>query len=753
MGIGPDEKKKNKNPNYEEIKRSHNYNDLEIYVNEADVIPGMNQFIQTHTTGADNKTVEDSIKQNTKIHHAKGTADQKEGAHVLEFFCAGSGNDQWVKMYKNFTGYNEKRKFVKENPELQDLTTLSKIKYIEERGENPDQENIESEIAREYGNPLYINKNKQLKAFPGDDTRILTGVRKKEIPSEYGSTKTRFNFSGPMRMGGLSNAGDYSIENLQEYMYQLADDWLGNLQNELKIHPDEKPINIYFRGHSRGAVAANEASAMINYLIQDKYPMLADKVQIKALLYDPVPGTGSYEKHKSVDHSDVEFELNCGKTAKGLTSKGSNPENDNAVIYSIQSNYSVNFSPQTVLNTKKVILTGQSHCMGLYDIDNGHKRGYINAENKHEYRGSGIHDLDDGLYLLDEKNTAYKMHNRQESLSFLKNVYNDKAVKSRGAQKNRHKTMFDVVNTYFDAHPEMDVITEKDTRYHGKHGLEQDMEAIKNYVRNKDTLPNPEKERERIVASLISHAKVYSDVNNMAVSERVTDEAYNLAKNKSSAAAIEAFSKEKVFQEYIKTVKDEDITKLAEGGLEENLGRINLEVNKFNNHTAQYKSTPTAELINKNVIEDTVKLQDILIKERALTPEQRKDDKTVRGIEEEKRKAVAMIVSRKNLLDKASKKDLKNDAKFKKQYEKDSAYLEENISLFADSRDFKTFYNGLTKNEIRELATGSNKAVKDSADRFSAVQERLAAEKKAKMSSKKKTYSKDSFELNKQQFL
>ena len=87
-----------------------------------------------------------------------------------------------------------------------------------------------------------------------------------------------------------------------------------------------------------------------------------------------------------------------------------------------------------------------------------HRAGYTNAKTGEVYRGSGLSELPEGVYIMDETRTLIRLNSKEKALNMLKEVYKDtykilgkNAIKSKiqGSRKNRLK---EVVEAWFSSH-------------------------------------------------------------------------------------------------------------------------------------------------------------------------------------------------------------------------------------------------------------------------------------------------------------
>ncbi len=456
------------------------------YSNEVGTVPDVSKHLKSETSVSYEYIT--SPESRTDVHRVYSSKYKVKGPnlelneepeapkdYVFKMNFAGSGINQWPKLYKGFSGYNQLMEIVPdeqidpaERKEAENLYGQLQLDVFKKytatdriyEGEEISGKELNDILTKEYGRFMYLGDGGVLyDSDPNSKYSPISGIRKKMSADKRRGT---LNLSGPLGSlmggddgGGERNIGKYSIENLKSYAEQEARKWLDSIPED-----SNDPIIFSMKGHSRGGCACNEAATIINKLVQEKYPKLKNRVKFEVQLYDPVPGIGSYANHALVDHNAKNIQLLNGKTGQGLNSVPEN-KNDSIVYYGIYSNHSHAFDPQTVVGANKVILTGMSHNMGLFDIDSQkHKRGYVLGSTGDKYRGTGVHDLADGLYVLDEHDVLFEIKNMQEATNFLDSVY-----ATRKGQAARKETMYNVVKEYFARHPEKDILTEKDSRY------------------------------------------------------------------------------------------------------------------------------------------------------------------------------------------------------------------------------------------------------------------------------------------------
>jgi len=438
------------------------------FINEKDLIKDMSKHILEADPDAYdgyNKLTEEEKEKKAQIqHHAIATQQREKGDNVLSFIIAGSGNAQWNKVHKGFNGINEKftSELIEENEKKEKKEVLDFVNQHYRTETNQDitenEDKLEEALREVYGESQYVDENGNVTSKK-EGAKLLSGFR--EIKK---GTQTTVNLSGPLGdiaiapgMAGSFNTGDYSIENLEKYVVNYADKWLSEKANELKEKNTIKPIHIHLKGHSRGGVAANESAVLINKLIEDKYPALREYVDFDLAVYDPVPGLGSYSEHASVDHASDNIKTPNG-VGKGLNSDPTQ-KNSVTVIYSLHSNndwpHKLAFKPQEVKGANRVIMTGMNHDVGIYDIEDNHKASFIYSGNGEKYRGTGLSELPEGTFFLDENNVLTKAKSKTIAQKIADKAIGTCGLVSRFFQRGRTKIMASTIEDSFAKRPEI----------------------------------------------------------------------------------------------------------------------------------------------------------------------------------------------------------------------------------------------------------------------------------------------------------
>ncbi|SEG00553.1 hypothetical protein SAMN04487934_10685 [Eubacterium ruminantium] len=341
------------------------------------------------------------------LNHAQGNKWMKSGADVLELnFLASARTDEW-REHKGKDGYINTR-------------NKSETKINAEYG-------VKAKDAKENDYSYIRYKDKHFKDDSGNtfDKRkyIIGGV----TPGFFGAL----------------NVGENSIENVKYYGRDFAakflkphfDKWL-----EGKEFPHDLHISI--TGWSRGAVAAGQAIKKIDEWINDykkENPRITDfldHVKIDALIKDPVPGIVT------------NFHLS--------TCNLRNIPNLNATVYCTMANdhYDLLYPFQRVKGAKKIILSTEEHSLDFENpdtsqmtrLDDGrkHQSGFYDAETGEFYRGTGMSQLQNGVFICDDQHNLVRL----SSYSQLGKLA-DKIFEKGGVQRTRRNNIHKMVRDWF----------------------------------------------------------------------------------------------------------------------------------------------------------------------------------------------------------------------------------------------------------------------------------------------------------------
>lgn len=270
---------------------------------------------------------------------------------------------------------------------------------------------------------------------------------------------------------GVSNKGDYSINNLSEYILEAGKDYLEQIFAGWKTEDDAKrhPVNISLRGHSRGAVAISHGAMKLKYWLKTNYPQYDSYVTFNLIQNDPVPGYGSDHglKQKINLQSETRKELKEEMKKRKMEELGDSV--NSTVFYSLHTQYPFFFSPQAVDGAKRVILTAGTHSVNTDLVDRSqageaHRQPYMDMETGEVYRSSGLSELPEGIYIADENFRLIRI----PDLETAKEILGDVLLKA-GGQWERHKRIEQVMKNWYEAHEKrMDAPQKKDQNKEGK---------------------------------------------------------------------------------------------------------------------------------------------------------------------------------------------------------------------------------------------------------------------------------------------
>lgn len=403
------------------------------------------------------------------LHHSRGTRLASGQDQVLEFDIAGSGFYQFRNKHLNIDGSkNQLVDYIKAKipwyakpfqwiPAVKRHFQQKDLDKAKSYQQSPGTQRLtESEL---YNVEMVRNWEKRIGSTPytrkkGTETKRMEHIHKKEQ-----GNKTRITMAGPLGMGGMSNTGDYSIENLRTYISVLSQKYLTPVfeqwDHQQQTDQQESPPVIWLRirGHSRGAVATIEGAMMIRHWLKhnEQYSHYADRVKFDITQFDPVPGFGSRSgTHKSIDLA--------GNNSLPPDMEPLDESAETTVVYSMHTQYSQFFTPQQVEHTKRIILAPLKHSAGLEQVDTHassqegerHRAAFIDATSGEAFRLSSLNELDPGVYVMDEKNVLVPMHNLREYTELMENI---RTQRDMTGQEERHQVLDDVVARWFQANP------------------------------------------------------------------------------------------------------------------------------------------------------------------------------------------------------------------------------------------------------------------------------------------------------------
>ncbi len=309
------------------------------------------------------------------IHHSLGSRAMDRREPVLELDFAGSGYAQTRKEHRGLGGV-----------------------AVDEGANDTD---LEQALRLQYGSKVTKIGNKNISS---------NHIRKKST-TRNGMTKERYSFPGPSADNfGLSDTGSYNIATNTSYALEIAISFLTPLMEEYRENPNNisfnTPIHINITGHSRGAIAASETLFEIKEWLSAQPGMedFANLVHFDLLQRDPVPGPDVIAKRKN--NADFRNLTNVNATTIYTTVADKDA-------------FGVAFRPQRVRGQKRIIVGTMPHSAGLEGVDlsqtnvaqdeSAHGWGFYDPENHEYYRGSGLAELPDGVYITDEKRNLFRI--------------------------------------------------------------------------------------------------------------------------------------------------------------------------------------------------------------------------------------------------------------------------------------------------------------------------------------------------------
>ena len=293
--------------------------------------------------------------------------------------------------------------------------------------------------------------------------------RKDEINKETNASKTRYTMAGP----NIINGGDYQLDNLEEYALALGSEWLvpklRAIADDVKdgpVPPGIKKLHVMFQGHSRGGVAASMAAMRLNKWLHDHFEeKIANLVQFDIIQYDPVPGKFSRTGIREVaDFSTDKYYNRDGTETRNIDRaryRSLGEQQNSTVIYCLRTFKDHFFTPQRIVGAKRVILTVRDHNTifshektGKNDDKKMHRSPFIDAVNKHAYRGSGVNEMEEGLFFADANNVLHKVNNMEEYRQMCSTLLTGEAMNH---QEKRQDVLDRVALAWFDTHEEKGV--------------------------------------------------------------------------------------------------------------------------------------------------------------------------------------------------------------------------------------------------------------------------------------------------------
>lgn len=365
------------------------------------------------------------------LHHSRGTAQLQSGENVLEIDFAGS--DFWQPR-KEHKGHHGKEKTVDT-----------------------------AEIRAQYGSPINQDPYFQQK-YPDISTKnrekILSKVTQEQVNGKT-VTKQRISIPGPISPVS-ADTGDYCIDKNQEFATKVIKKFIKDQFEDWKRAPESeknKQVHINLTGHSRGAVAAGETSKNIYDWMEndpanknDKdFQKFRENIKGELLQREAVTGqTLDSKKYKNLDLSNCKNLNVTSIYSMNADKKISIPVVGGIVIDK--------FAPQITRGQKRIIIGNTPHSAGLETIDmsqrnvegdgKAHQSGYLDAENKQFYRGSGLSEMPEGIYISDEKNNLVRI-TKYSQIDEVINVVNG----DNPTQKQRQNDIRTVVKNWLLDNP------------------------------------------------------------------------------------------------------------------------------------------------------------------------------------------------------------------------------------------------------------------------------------------------------------
>ncbi len=402
-----------------------------------------------------------------------------EGESVLEFDFGGTGATelQRGKLEKRFAdnnAYNMYEELPLKDKELTStwgkiwrkcLSWIPGIWSTKERNAYVRRYNEAAAYNREqarqaYGESVTLEKNGKRKTF--EYIR-----RKDEIVSDNSTTKTRYTMAGP----NLINGGDYQLDNLEEYALALGSEWLAPKLRAIADDVGDGPVpqgikklHVMFQGHSRGGVAASMAAMRLNKWLHDHFEeKIAKLVQFDIIQYDPVPGKFSRTGIREKAELDTDKYYNRDGTETRNIDRARyrslGDQQNSTLIYCLRTFKDHFFTPQQVLGAKRVILTVRDHnSIFSHEVTSNksadkkaHRSPYLDLENNKAYRGSGVNEMDEGLYFADAKNVLHRVKSFNEYKRMRDTILAGEAM---DRQEKRQDVLDRVAIAWFDTHAE-----------------------------------------------------------------------------------------------------------------------------------------------------------------------------------------------------------------------------------------------------------------------------------------------------------
>lgn len=317
-----------------------------------------------------------------ELHHSLGTKLMDEGQNVMEIDVGGSG---YYAFRKSHAGFFDKKM-------------------------DTDSEHFKKTFGKK------IDKAKK--------GGVFKKVKKTKVNGQERSF-ARYNISGPLSMKGLVDGGDFSINYIVGYVNSLSRDYISNVINSEEWKANPSTINLNLQAHSRGAVGTTVGIQVLMDWVKNKAPEALDYLKINYLQYDPVPGPDTMSS-RNIKSDFREFSKNVNVTT----------------ITSTYVDHAAFFTPMHVRGQNRLIVQANNHSVGLADMDitqkdamgnqKLHRKALIDPKTKQAYRGSGMNELPNAVFLQDANGTLVRMRSFAQAYHIIKDSRN--AAKLQGAR-------------------------------------------------------------------------------------------------------------------------------------------------------------------------------------------------------------------------------------------------------------------------------------------------------------------------------
>lgn len=278
-----------------------------------------------------------------------------------------------------------------------------------------------------------------------------------QVRSDQRNFKLKYNDSDYIEENGEKKKR--GIEGAKDRLYNYGISYLGNLFESWQGPGEAADVHILLSGNAQAGAATVESAMMMKYWVYTNYPQY---LKFEITQYNPSMSQEESSKHADIDLSGNETYDFDGQGAMEL---GENAET--TVIYSLSDAQSS--VPQIVRGAKRLILTSLDSKVGLDALNQPVKEGeqkavYTDARTGETYRGSGLNELEEGVYMLDQNRTLIRVNSPEQAIYLLADM-----EEQAGAQKDRMKLLTELVKSWFAAKTpvEMAAAAEERTRLAG----------------------------------------------------------------------------------------------------------------------------------------------------------------------------------------------------------------------------------------------------------------------------------------------